>query len=531
MLSGERMKILYALTLLPLLSYGYEPTNISFQDNIQRYFWANYKQFEGEDTQRWYDSIFEDNGPIEAYKGYIHSLHKKEAYKKIEPLIPKLDSHFSNDPRIQYIFVKTLEKLGKQQEADKRIIALADQFKTNQEIVFHAAYTYIRRKELNNALSVIDNLLNNASRTPNDFIFYFLKAQIYTQLNKKEEALVAIKKSLEIKPGFDKAWFLYAVIEEQMGNLDEAIKGYSLFLELTGSNSQLEQHLLNLIFKQKTLQKNKTNIDSSWFQKAQQLFKQKKYKEALQEINGYLHEKPHDKEGRLLKIQILSARRDYKDALSSLKTLILEDPNDEMWYTTLHFSVQTGTPTKLALSALHDIEQQNQTSIFPKLYLADMYVHARKTNKAITYLKKALTLTKDSALQTKIYYQLGLLYHHKQQFSTMRIALEQGRKLNHDFLPLLNMLAHYYAEKGNNIKEAQNLMNIILEKEKNNPHFLDTQAYIFFKQKKYDEALHILHKLAFEIPTHISEKRKLKKCKSLWRKKKHEPAHYCLCCR
>ena len=178
-----------------------------------------------------------------------------------------------------------------QRESDDRYLKLANQFKTDQTIAFQAANIYMRRKEPENAIATIDSLLNNSPRKPNNFIFHFLKSQIYVQLNNKEKALESIKACLAMQPRFDKGWLLLALLEEQAGRLGEAIKGYTTFLETTtGGNHDIERHLLQLVFKQKLLQNNTKTamLSESCFAKAMRLFENKEYANALAQIDTCL---------------------------------------------------------------------------------------------------------------------------------------------------------------------------------------------------------------------------------------------------
>jgi predicted Zn-dependent protease len=100
---------------------------------------------------------------------------------------------------------------------------------------------------------------------------------------------------------------------------------------------------------------------------------------------------------------------------------------------------------------------------------------------------------------SKILFQLGLLHYYDQKWDAMVEVLVEGKNLNQNFAPLLNLLAYYYATKGKNLKEAENLMLKVLQQE-TNPHFLDTQALVLYKQKKYDDAHKLLATVIKQIP-------------------------------
>jgi len=473
--------------------------------NLHPYIWANYNHFAGNTkaTHHWYQKIFSSPGSIYTYKGYIHFLYDLGQYQQIIKLIDSLNTIFSQDPDTQRIFALAFEKTNNQAQADERFIRLNDQFKSHQEIALHTANVYLRKKEPENALKVIDNLLNSSPKKPNYFIFHFLKAQIYTQLNKHQDARTHIKKSLEMHPQFDKGWLLFAILEEQAGKIDEAIKGYTTFLEITGgSNKTIEQRLLALILQQKMAEKNNQPLflNRSCFNKALLLFKQKQYTRALDQIDKCLKQSPDSNDDKLLKIQILSALHRFDHAIKLLNTWIDQEPQNTLWFKTLHVLSRTGAPRISIVEALHQIKKRHPNQPWPTLYLADIYLRDGNNCNALDCLQHAVTQTNNKQLKTKILFQISLLYYDSEQYDHMKNILDQIQVLTPDFAPQLNLLAYYYATQGNNLSKAQKLLDQALQKDPNNPHFLDTQAVIFYKQKKYDQAHKLLQQLLKKIP-------------------------------
>ncbi len=163
---------------------------------FHNYIWANYKQFnqEPDQAQKYYQKIIANAPSHFAYKGYIHHLQETNQWGSLAKLIPAYDSIFANDAAIQMIFAQALEIIGNQNAADERLVKLHGQNKTNQEITFSTAQMYMRRKEPENALKVLDAYLDSAPDKSNNFIFYFVKSQIYVQMNNKNEALKSVSK-------------------------------------------------------------------------------------------------------------------------------------------------------------------------------------------------------------------------------------------------------------------------------------------------------------------------------------------------
>lgn len=500
----------HSLAKISILSIGIllttHPHDKDMTNNINTlhaYMWANYLQQAGkyEQAQHWYDKVLSSNPSPYAYKGYVTLLSETNKHEQLAQLIPQIDATFSQDPEMQLLCGQALYKIGKSNEADERFIRLSNQFKTDQTITFQAANIYIRRQEPENALSTIDNLLNNSPKKPNNFVFHFLKSQIYLQLNQPEKALACIKTSIEIQPRFDKGWLMFSLLLEKEGQLDEAIKGYTRYLEISGNNKEIEEHIVQLTFKQKLAQHNKTAaiINKSCFVKALTFFEQKEYTLALQHVDICLAQTPEDVESKLLKIQILSAQKEFEKAGKLLQAWIRKEPTQTMWFATLNLLCKTGLTYTQALALVEPIVKEHPTSSLPILYLADWATRAKLYDKALIYYKKALNLTHDAHLTTKLLFHISLIYYDLQQYEAMESTLEKGVALGKNFPPLLNLLAYHYATHNKKLERAQTLLNQALRHTKN-PHFLDTQALIWFQKKEYTKALTLLRTIALQAP-------------------------------
>lgn len=424
-------------------------------------------------------------------------------FKEIISLTSTINDTFKQDPDLQLILINALKKDNQKTAAIKQLIHAYDIFPFHTHIVFETASMYIEQKELTNALNVIDKLLNNVSSQSNFFIFHFMKAQLYVQLNQLDKALESVKKSLDMHDTFDQGWLMRATIEEELGQLNNAIAGYSNFLKLTQQpNQQVAHHLMQLSIKQKMLPANAPVVETnqSSLEKAMLLYQQKNYAHALDATEAHLTNHPHNIHARLMKIQLLSDMQQFNRAITQLQAWIYENPTQELWFETLHLLAQRGAELSHVIKTLESLHAKYPQNTWALLYLTDLYLRTNTQNKAITLLEKSVKSIQDKDLLTKILFQLGLLYFEKKEYRKMETTLEQGLRLNTNFLPLMNLLAHYYATKGHNMPHAEKLMTEILTHDKTNPHLLDTHAFILYKKKQYNEALALLQRLHADAP-------------------------------
>jgi len=467
---------------------------------FHRYFWANYKHFSGNipHAQDWYKKLFSSNSSIYTYKGYLTFLASTNQFKQIIDLMPSLSKKFAQDADVQLTFVIALQKTKQLKKADSLIISLSQSFKTNSEIALLAAQTYLQKQEPENAILTIDAFLNNSARRPNNFIFYFLKSQIYVQMNQFSNALGSIQKCLELHPHFDKGWLLCASLYEKEGKIKEALSGYTTFLELSGGNTQIEKHLFALMLRYKTIEDKQQNLLSHTISidNALILFKQQRYAQALTHITYCLEQDPKNKECKLLKIQILAAMKNFNQAASALTTWITESPDHEIWPKTLSLLAYNGMPRTHIIETFRTILAKQPDNVWCNLYCADMCIRNSHNDQAIICLEKALPCIKENILGAKTAYQLALLHYEHNNYELMHSYLEKACTLNSQCPHTNNALAYYWTTKGKNTAKAQAFITKSLAVQSTNPYFLDTQALILYKEKKYVQAQEILEKLA-----------------------------------
>jgi len=466
-------------------------------NDIHNLLWAAYKSDEAE--QYWAELLSAKNVSPQVYRGYLPFLQKNKKHHEILKLMPIVDQYFTDDPGMQMIIIEALDRTGQQKYAVQRLAALHAKVPSHPESALFLAQAHLNNRDPNNALGVINTFLANSQNKHSTFIFHFLKAQIYMQMNKKEDALEAIKSCLAAHRNFEKGWLLYALLEETLGNIEEAIKGYTTFLDITGNDRAVQNKLLQLLFKQKMLSGNTTSMNVSFpcLQKAILLFENNQPHEALKQVEECLKTHPKDGDARILKIQALTSLEEYDKAFDALKTWIVDDPKNEEWYATLSLVYKkSDIKKKDYLHVLTDVAKKYPRELLPQMYLADAYLRMNKYEDAIAHLNNVIEKSDDNSVKAKACYQIGRIYYQQQRYADMVSICQKGLNFQKDFAPICNMLAYYYAGKGNDKVQAHKLLQNALLDDPSNNHYQHTAAYLAYKDGNYQKALSIIQPLA-----------------------------------
>ena len=81
---------------------------------------------------------------------------------------------------------------------------------------------------------------------------------------------------------------------------------------------------------------------------------------------------------------------------------------------------------------------------------------------------------------------MGVIHYDSHNNKELKKVIAHAQQLTIPFAPLLNLIAYHYADNNDNVK-AQELLDRALKIDSTNPHFLDTQALIYYKQKNYQK--------------------------------------------
>ncbi len=179
-------------------------------DEVNHYHWSlwgNYQYRQGniKPAAYWYSKILADNPSPYALHGYVTALYKSHNYPAIVNVLPAIDEQFANDRDMQLIFAQALLYTKNLKPAHDKFVQIFEKNKTHAESAYFTAESYSRFQMYTEAMDLIDTYLKHSTQQHTDFLFYFLKAQIFAVQHYLDKAREFAIKALDMNPRFEQA--------------------------------------------------------------------------------------------------------------------------------------------------------------------------------------------------------------------------------------------------------------------------------------------------------------------------------------
>jgi tetratricopeptide (TPR) repeat protein len=135
-------------------------------------------------------------------------------------------------------------------------------------------------------------------------------------------------------------------------------------------------------------------------------------------------------------------------------------------------------------------------SVLAKILYANGAMENRNFDVALEELRKADILAGDNKeMKLQVQTMRADIYYRMKNYTEAFNAYDEALKLNDSDLTVMNNYAYYLAEQNMNLKEAERMAKVVIEKEKENNTFLDTYAWVLYKRGKAKDASKIMEKI------------------------------------
>lgn len=447
------------------------------------------------------------NTGIAHHLGYSLLISGGDSQYSIEKGVALMKKHFDSTPEDYYesfLYGNVCNKLRKTDEALRVWKTLANIFPQKQEIKYQLADAYTNNKEFDKAIALYDSIeeiedhsipitlrkvklrltskdtigsINEARKllntAPTNVDFNLLLGNIYMQFAQNDSAMAYFNKAHEIDPDNGYVYLYKADFYNLQG--DSVNYDKQIYNALINKNIDIEQKISVLT----DYIKAELNESLSQSARIDNLF------------DVLIEQHPHEAAIHDLYSQYLVTIQNYKDAAEQLGYVLdLEPTNAENWKKLMLVNLMAENYDE-AFKAADKALEFNPDNIDLYQYIAPAYYQTKQYDKAIETYKQALAIvdTLNVELMSNLVSGLGDVYFAKADTIKAFAHYEMAIDYNPANLMAMNNYAYFLAESNRELDKAEKLSALTVKYEPENPTYLDTYAWIYFKKGEYSLAL------------------------------------------
>lgn len=345
------------------------------------------------------------------------------------------------------------------------------------------------------------SILNTAEHVHKKEYFFmddFYSGLAWNMLSNREKAIYYFKQCLSKEPTFIEGWFELGLLYENIHDYTLAQKVYSEGLSKNPNYPELWTRLIAINI---TLNKPRTALE-------------------------YVRQGPQSKLFLLSAITIFIENGYYTQAIQILQMLEKQYPDaKEVHFYYAFLFIERETNFQKALWHLEQIPTNH--SLYPKAVQlkVTLFQSRKELNKAIEVAKKAkdtmpelvefwdiygqtLLTTKEYEKAIAVYneglehfpdsitllYGLASVYNEEENIPKAMSLMEKIIELDNDNILALNYIGYTLTEKNEDLSRAKMLLEKAFFLDNDNVSVLDSLAWLYYKQKRYYDAMNLLKK-------------------------------------
>ncbi len=478
---------------LPGFVHGQKKTNNQDANRIASLVRAEFELARG-DTKKTFDALgeyFHAGGDDTGKKILWRNLAQAERYD----IIADQTNDFKDDLEMQSIYIQALLTTQREKDACALLRELAIAHPENEQIALLFVMLHAQAKEYDEAFGAIDRFLSSSSPSRKHSHFYFLKAKLHLQRKEYEKALVATAQATKLYARHKKAWLMKALLEQQLGNNDQAIDGLRRYLSLKGDDQIVERQLIDLLVAQghhqEAIKIHQTHNDDSaeyYFEHALIESKAQEIKNAISDVELSLTRDPKLAAARLLAMQLYLSEKNIDAMLATLFSWIEADFAAHEAFEAVFIAQKSGVSADELINGLEKIAKTLPKHKNIRATLLDLYLMQKNYAKIFDLSLELTSLTHDQLLLSRLWYLCGYCAFRKKEYSTATDYLKKACACTQIYAPALNLQAYLNVLTNKDLAHAHKYSKLLIKHFPENPAFLDTYGCVLARLGKKEQA-------------------------------------------
>ena len=486
-----------------------------------------------------YDSYYEllryaysldtTNTAIAHQLGYSNLIKGNFTNEEAHRYVGLMETHFLSTPEDfyeSYVYGDICRKLNMNDKAMVVWKKLHELYPNKQEVMAQLADAHATAKNFGKAIELFDTIesrqgmsipitlrkmkyylaANDSTRaiqevqklyasSPQNVDYNLLLGNIYMQINQSDSALAYFNRAHEIEPNNGYVYLYKADYYKMQG--DSINYDKEIYNALINKNLEVDQKVEILT----DYIRAELNEGIQPSERIDNLF------------TGLIEQHPHESTIHDLYSQYLATIKDFSGACEQLGyALDLEPTNAENWQRLVLLNLLDEDYDAVFEAADKAIEfNPDNTSLFQ--YIASAYVQIKEYDKAIETYQTAYEKTDSTDYENLSSIETGIadIYFTKGDTLAAFDCYEKALQLNPGNIMAMNNYAYFLALSDKDLDKAAELSSTAMRYDSENPTYIDTFAWVRFKQGNYVVALAFM-----KAAMGYSEKRKEKPSSELY---------------
>ena len=366
--------------------------------------------------------------------------------------------------------------------------------------------THQKAKDFPKAIAVSKDLVKHI---PKSIVGWSILSRLYLITRDKTKAIEPAKRAYQMQSNNPELTLVYALTLELNGRSKEAVQLYEQLYRLDPSNEELIGRMVALYsdlgdlndaleILTELIKSSSTPRPGIEMQRAIILWELKRFQEASEILNRLAKEYPDSDRLQYMSALGYEKLEQHDKAIEIYKTI----PQNSQFR--IHASVriagilQHQKKFDEAYTIVKDLLEDNSQNADLYALTASILSELDRPKESIELMTTAITKFPD---QKPRFLFLKGVYQEKAGdkedcIKTMQIVI----KIAPNNPDALNYLGYLYAETGDNLDEAENLIKRALKIKPENGFYIDSLAWVFYQKKEYEKALKLLEQALAKEP-------------------------------
>lgn len=423
-----------------------------------------------------------------------------DAGKMLERVLKAED----NNARARYLLSGVQAATGRKELALAGYRRILADDPDNEEAYVHVSTLLADMGELDQADLQLTALVE---KSPDSFLARYYRGRLRASRKMFQPALEDYDKAIELQPHFDSAQIEAAGVLESMGRNADAEARYRQVLEANPNNPFVRERLGRVLILENKIDaalgqyealKTHSANNADFRTKLGLLYLDRgRFGDAIVEFRFVLSAQPGNHQARFFLASAHEEKGENAEAETQYRAVPPESPYHRD--AVLHLALMLRQDKKYdeAEKAVAGLIERQPDDPDLLVLQAGTLEEAKRYDEALALLKRA---PEKNPKNSGIRFAIGVIHDKMGHFDDLVASMEAAIALDNTNATALNYLGFTYAEKNIKLAEAESLVDRALALRPGDGFFLDSLAWIYYRQGRFEKADETMRKALAALP-------------------------------